>query len=122
MFKICDEPGSLNQACLLYIYIYDELVSRNLVNRGGGGLRQKFKIYDEQESPHEGTCQVFKINDEPESPNEGACLRYMMNWNRRMKESVFLTIYDEPESPHEGVFKIYDEPESSKEGGVFKGI
>ena len=41
--------------------IYDELVSRNLENRGGGGV---FKIYDEQESPHEGTCPVFKISDE----------------------------------------------------------
>ena len=53
MFKICDEPGSPNEGGVFKIY--DELVSRNLVNRG------VFKIYDEQESPHEGTCQVFKI-------------------------------------------------------------
>ena len=56
MFKICDEPGSPNEGGVFKIY--DELVSRNLVNRG------VFKIYDEQESPHEGTCQVFKMYDE----------------------------------------------------------
>ena len=55
------------------------------------------KIYDEQESPHEGFKiydelvsfkgggGAFKINDEPESANEGACLRYMMNRNPHMK-------------------------------------
>ena len=47
-----------------------------------------FKIYDELVSC-KGGGGAFKINDEPESPNEGACLRYMMNWNRRMKESVY---------------------------------
>ena len=45
-----------------------------------------FKIYDEMVSFKGGAC---KINDEPESPNEGVCLRYMMNRNRRMKESVY---------------------------------